>query len=393
MDMEPTQDEFTKPPRRKHVRNMIIMILFLGVLFGGLFAYGVIGKYFMNQYFAHFTPPPVTISATQATSQVWKPFLPSVGQTEAAQGVDVSSEASGLIVAIYFKAGQTIEKGTPILQLDDRVEQEERKSLQAKAKLAKITFDRTKSLFDKRATSKSALDETQAKLDEANAMVEKIKVQVDHKKIKAPFTGKIGISELNVGQYITPGSKLVSLQALKPLYLRFSLPEQYLPSLYVGQRITLKVATYPNRVFHAAIEAVNATVDPRTHNILVRATVPNEDLALYPGLFAEVKVILPEQKNVVTVPLTAISYSLYGDSIFVITEKGKDKKGKPILQAKRVYVKVGEKRGNQVAIIKGIKAGDLVVTSGQLKLQDNARVVVNNKVDITTAETFKNLEP
>jgi len=366
-----------KPIQLKKYMLVMVLILLLG--FGGLFAGRFILIFFAMNHFG--APPPPTISAAYAKEETWQPFLSAVGHLKASDGVKVSSELPGKIEKIYFKAGQTVEKDSPLVKLDDRTAQEELKSLEAQLKLAQITYKRISKLYTKRAISKSSLDEAQAKLQEAEAMAGKTKVLIDLKLIKAPFTGKIGISDINVGEYISAGTALVNLQALNILHADFSLPEQNLNKLQVGQTVMLTTDVYPKEQFKGKISAMDSTVDPKTHNIRVRALVPNSNTRLYPGLFVNVRVILPAEIKVITVPQTSISYSLYGDAIFVIEAKGKDKKGNPILNVSRHYVKVGERRGNRIAIISGIKAGDHVVTSGQLKLQNNMRITINNRVN------------
>jgi len=363
-------------------KRMIIMIIALFIVFGGIFGWDALRSYFMHQFFANFQLPPVTISSTKAKAQTWQPFLSTIGTLEAVNGVDISPEVSGTIEAIYFTSGEIIQKGDPIIKIDDRIELADLENNQAELKLAKLDYQRTKNLYEKKAVSKAKLDQSQAQLTQAQAAVDKSNALVQEKNITAPFTGKLGIRQVNLGQYLSPGATIVTLQALTPIFINFSLPEQDLRSLHVEQTIEIKVDTYPDKIFHGKITAINAKVDIHTHNILVQATLPNKNQLLYPGQFVNVKVLLPIKKNVITVPQTAVAYNLFGNSVFVIHQYGKDKNGKPILKVTRVYVTTGMQKSGQVAILTGIKAGDEVVTSGQLKLENNTRVVINNSVKL-----------
>lgn len=310
----------------------------------------------------------------------WQDYLPTIGLLKAVNSVDVSSESSGLVTQLFFESGQKVAVGTPLLQLDDKVEQEELKNFEADLELAKVTNTRLRTLIKSNAASQSELDQAQAKLKQAQAQVQKTKALIDQKLIRAPFTGQLGIREVNLGQYVSAGNKLVSLESMNPLYLNFSLPEQHLNKLHLGQTVELSVDVYSNATFSGKITAIDSKSNQNTHNILIQATIPNDQSRLYPGLFAKVKVMLPVQEKVVMVPQTAVTYSLYGDSVFVIVNKAKNKKEKPLLEVIQKYVTTGARFGNQVIIQKGINAGETVVTSGQLKLQNGSRVEINNAI-------------
>lgn len=364
-------------------KRMIIMSLILLVVFGAIFGWNGLRAYFIKQFFANFEPPPVTISTTKASADTWQPYIAAVGSLMAVNGVDVSSEVAGMVEKIYFQSGQLVKKDEPLLQLDDRIDKENLKNDEAHLKLMTVNYNRQVGLFAKNATAQSTVDQASAEMEQAAAAVAKDKILIDEKLIKAPFDGRIGIRKVNLGQYVSPGNALVTLQSLNPLFVEFSLPEQELVSLAVGQEVVVRVDTYPGQEFKGKVTAINSKVNEKTRNILVQATLPNDDNRLYPGMFANIKVLLPQKADVITVPQTAISYSLYGDSVFVVKEQGKDKDKKPILRAMRVYVVTGDRRGGQVAIKRGLQAGDVVIISGQLKLQDNSRVIVDNTVNIS----------
>lgn len=363
--------------------RVIWIISFFIFIFAATFIFYGVKMFFIHEYFKNFKEPPVYVATTTAELKTWHPFLSAVGSLKASNGVDVNSEVSGQIVAIDFQSGEYVQQGDLLVQLNDAMDQQALLRDQAKLNLDRVDYERNELLLKQNAVSRSAVDAAKAAYLQSQAAVESDNVMITQKKIRAPFAGKIGIRQVNVGQYITSGTSIVSLQALHPLFVDFSLPEQNLPLLHNNQTITLKVDAYPNREFMGKITAINSKIDVDTRSIAVRATVPNENETLYPGLFADVKVILPQTENVITVPQSAVTYSLYGDSIYVIETRGKDKKGKPIFIAAQKYVKVGERRDNVVAILSGIKAGDWVVTSGQIKLvQPDSPVLINNAVSL-----------
>ncbi len=357
------------------------MLIITAIVFGVIFGIYGIKKLLFAWGFSHYVPPPVTISSTTATATTWQSYLTSVGTLTAVNGVDISTEASGTVSEIRFQSGQFVNKGDVLLLLDTSVEQAQLKDNLAKLKLAQLNYDRDQILNKKNVLSQSMLDKDIAQLQEAQSGVEGTQAQIKRKTITAPFSGKIGIRLVDLGQYVQAGTTIVTLQALDPLYVRFNLPEQYLTDLYIQQPVDVTINLSGIKPIRGAIDAINSKVDQNTRNILVQGTVPNKDSQLLPGMFALVKIWLHTQNNVVVLPETAISYSLHGDSVFIIKEEGKSH-GKPILNAYRQYVKVGERRSNQVAIIEGVKAGDKVVTSGQLKLQNGTHVVIDNSVEL-----------
>ncbi|MDP1573936.1 MAG: efflux RND transporter periplasmic adaptor subunit [Coxiellaceae bacterium] len=324
----------------------------------------------------NYKEPDVTVSAEKATSQTWHPFLTAAGSLKASNGVDVNAQVSGQITAIEFKSGQHVKQGDLLVQLDDSVDQQTLLRDQAALLFNKVDYERKQSLLKQRAVAQSAVDAAKAAYLQADAAVQSDQVLIAQKKIKAPFTGKIGIRQVNVGQYITSSTAIVTLQALDPLLVDFSLPEQDFPKISKDQDITIRVDAYPTQTFAGKIVAVNSAVDVNTRSIAVRATIPNPKEVLFPGLFANVAVILPVVNNVITVPQTAVTYSMYGDSVYVVENKGKEK------IAVQKYVLVGDRRDNVAEITKGIVAGDEVITSGQLKLHPNATVVINNAVNL-----------
>jgi membrane fusion protein (multidrug efflux system) len=360
------------------------MLVICGIIFGIIVGIYIVKKTLFIYFISHYEPPPVTISASIATTKTWESYLTSVGTLKAVNGTDISAETSGIVTEIHFNSGQSVQKGDLLVRLDMAVEQADLKSNQARLALTQINYNRNKTLLKKNVTSQAEFDTTAAQLLEAQANEEGTQAKINQKTITAPFAGKIGIRQINLGEYISAGTTIVTLQTLDPLYVDFNLPEQYLSNLYLQQpiEITVNIDSTKTKLVKGVITAINSKVDQLTRNLLVQATIPNQDLQLLPGMFANVRVWLPIKNNVITLPQTAISYSLHGDSVFIIEEKGKDKKGNPILHVTRQYVKVGERRGDEIAIIDGVKKGDSVVTAGQLKLQNGTHIVIDNSVEL-----------
>lgn len=360
------------------------MLKITGIVFGLIFSWYLCKKILLAYFMSHYVPPAVTISASIAQVRNWQSYWSSVGTLTAVNGVDISSEIPGMVKEIRFESGQFVKKGDTLVILDSSVEQAQLKDNLARAKLAQLNYDRNKELVVKHAVSQSQLDTLSAQLDEALAGVEQIKARIQQKTITAPFDGKIGIRLIDLGQFVSAGTNMVTLQSLDPLYVRFNLPEQYLNQLYLQQPVEININTNgtPTKPIKGVITAINSKVDQGTRNILIQATIPNSNLQLYPGMFALVKVLLREHKNIVTLPQTAIAYSLHGDSVFIIKKEGKDKKDKPILKAYRQYIKVGERRADEIAVLDGVKAGDQVISSGQLKLQNGTHVEIDNSVEL-----------
>src|SRR3989338_2755032 len=355
------------------MQNRVKWIIgFFIFIFAATFIFYGVTTAVIHWYLTHYEEPPIYVSTEKAELTTWSPYLSAVGSLKASNGVEVNSEVSGQILSIDFQSGQHVKQGDLLVQLNDQVDQKTLEKDQAKLRFDKIDYERKQILLKDNAVARTAVDAAKAAYLQSEAAVASDNVMIAQKKIRAPFSGKIGIRQVNVGQYITTGTSIVTLQALNPLYVDFSLPEQDLPNLKNGQDVNLKVDAYPMHSFQGKIIAINPLIDVNTRSIAIRAIIPNQNEMLYPGLFAEVKVILPELQNVITVPQSAISYSLYGDSIYVVENKGKDKKGKPNLIAVQKYVKVGERRDNVIAILNGIQAGEEIVTSGQLKLHPNA---------------------
>jgi membrane fusion protein, multidrug efflux system len=364
-------------------KRIIIVIIALAILFGLVFGFHAFRNVMIGKYIKNMLQAPVTISTTTAKLQNWNPTLHAVGNLTAVNGVDVNSQVPGQVVKVLFTSGQNVQKGDQLIQLDDSLDQQTLKTQQAQLKFAEEDYNRRKTLAQSKVIPQSDLDQSYKNFSQAQAAVASAELSVAFKKIKAPFSGRLGISQVNVGQFITSGQPLVTLQQMDPLFVDFSLPEQQIKQVSVSQPVEITVDAYPNRVFSGKITALNSKSDPQTHTIGVRATIPNPKTELYPGVFAGVNVLLPVQQAVVTVPQTAIAYSLHGNSVYVVIDKGKkDEKGKPLYEVEQRFVTVGTTKGDQIVILSGIKAGEQVVNSGQLKLQPGAPVNVDNSIQM-----------
>jgi membrane fusion protein (multidrug efflux system) len=364
-------------------KRMVIMLVAVGLLFGGIFAYKAFVSYEMKKSMSAYEAPPVTVSATEVKSLVWQPQLSAVGSLRAVRGVDVTSEIAGLVQKIYFKNGDEVEEGKPLLQLNADSDIALLHSLEASAELADTVYERDKKQYQAQAVSKATLDADAADLKVKRAQVAQQAAIVVKKSISAPFAGKLGISTVNPGQYINPGDKIVTLQSLNLIYLDFYLPQQNMQQLSMGQRVAAKTDSYPGRTFTGKITAVNPQVDPNTRNIQLEATIENPRHELLPGMYAAVEVQAGATKRYLTLPQTSVTYNPYGDTVFVVEKSGKGPDGKPVLTARQVFVTVGPARGDQIAILKGVKEGETVVTSGQLKLKNGSRVIINNQIQPT----------
>ena len=363
------------------LKRWLLTGVVLTLLFGSLGGYKLLEKHMTAQFFASFSPPPVTISAETVRQETWQPRLATIGSLTAIQGVELKNEVKGIVREVTFQSGETISAGQPLLQLDDQTEQANLKSYRARLKLAQLTYDRDRALIEKRAISQTQFDQSAATLDEARAAVAQTEAQLRKKRITAPFSGTIGIRRAEPGDYLSEGDKIATLQDLSRLYIDFSLPEQAVPDLFKGQGIRFKVPAHGDQWFTGTIDAINAKVDSDTRYIDVRGIVDNSDTQLLPGMFADIDIILAEQVPVITVPETAITYTLYGDSVYAIHRQDNEDETET-LTVKRTFVRTGERQQGRVAITEGLDGTEQVVTSGQLKLDNGTRVVINNNVQL-----------
>jgi membrane fusion protein, multidrug efflux system len=360
-------------------KRMLIMLAAVVVIFGGVFGYKIFTARMMAKYM-HFQAPPAVVTAMTATYQVWQPRLKAVGSLRAVKGVDVSSEIPGMVRTVRFKAGDEAAEGQVLVELNADSDTARLQALQAAAELARTVYERDKKQFAVQAVSQATLDTDAADLKSRQAQADEQRAVVEKKTIKAPFAGRLGISTVNPGQYVNPGEKLVTLQALDALFCDFSLPQQELSRLAPGQKVAVASDGSPGRTFDGAITAVDPKVDPDTRNVRIEARIVNKGHTLLPGMYATVEVKAGKTERYLTLPQTAVTYNPYGDTVFIIEQGAAGPQGKPALTVKEAFVTVGPTRGDQVAILTGVKEGDRVVTSGQLKLKNGSGVIIDNTV-------------
>ncbi|MCK1421685.1 efflux RND transporter periplasmic adaptor subunit [Bradyrhizobium sp. 180] len=372
---EPIDNKAPKRPVRP-VLWFIIVGTLLSVLVGGLVWFNYFRGQMIKQFFANNKPPPTAVSAAEAKSEVVPNLLTAVGGLAAVHQVDVSADVNGRVTEIKFEPGTRVEAGTPLAQLFDAAEQGDLASFKAQATVAQLSLDRAKQLASRQFGPQATVDQAQAAYDQAQAGIAKTEALISQKLVRAPFSGDLGIRKVEVGQYLTAGTAIVSLTDLSQLWANFTVTEKDSGNLKVGQSVRLKVDAYPGRTFDAKITTIEPQISADTRNIRVQATVSNPEKILKPGMFVTTTVVLPDKPAVITVPETAVDYTLYGDSVFVITEK-KEEDGKTSLSAVRTFVQTGSRVEGRVEILKGVKPGDKVVAVGQLKLQSGAAVSIS----------------
>ena len=369
----------TDKPRARPIRMVrwfIIVGLLLALLVGGLVWFNYFRGQMIAQFFANNKPPPSSVSIAEAKSEVIPNLLTAVGGLAAVHQVDVTSDVSGRITDIMFAPGATVKAGNPLVQLFDAPDQADLANFKAQATVAQLSLDRAKQLASRQFGPQATVDSAQAAYDQANAGIAKSEAIISQKLVRAPFDGELGVRHVEVGQFLTAGTQIVTLTDLSTLYANFTVTEKDSAALKVGQTVRILVDAYPGRTFEGKITAIEPQIATDTRNIRVQATLDNPDHILKPGMFATTTVVLPDKPAVVTVPETAVDYTLYGDSVFLLTEKKADD-GKTSLTAVRTFVRTGDRIGGRAEILNGLKPGDRVVAVGQLKLQSGAAVAIS----------------
>ncbi|MEY3479740.1 MAG: hypothetical protein RIQ71_515 [Verrucomicrobiota bacterium] len=323
--------------------------------------------------------PVETVSTTEVIAEKWERSVESVGSLRAVQGADLSTESSGVVTKIHFENGQEVKQGDLLLELDHETESANLRSAEAEADLARTVYERTKRLRVNSTVPQSELDAAESQLRKMAALVEQLKSTISKKQLNAPFSGRLGIRDVNLGQFVDNGDKIVSLQVLDPIYIDFLLPQQLIAGLSVGQPLQLLTDAYPGRAFDGKLTAINSEIDPVTRNIRLQGTLQNADGALRPGMFARVILTLGEAEEVIRIPSSALITAPYGDSVFVL-EKETAEDGSAKTLAKQRFIRAGRTLGDFVSIAQGLKPGETVVSGGGFKLRNDTPVEVNNDI-------------
>jgi membrane fusion protein (multidrug efflux system) len=378
------------------IKRFVIAAILVALFLGGVGYFNLVFKPKMiGEFMAKMKPPAATVTAERAGTKEWIDRVQSIGTLIAIRGVDVSPEVAGIVKNYYFESGNDVEKGTKLVELDTSVEEADLVKNRAVLLEANADLKRQASLVKKEFVSQAVVDTTTSKRDTAAASVQRMEAVIAQKNITAPFAGRLGLRRVEKGQYVKAGDPLVWLQALDPIWIDFPVPEGDLGKLKIGAPIELGVNAYPDQVFKGVIEAFDARVAQDTRTLMVRGRLPNADHRLLPGMFANVAVLEGKPKELVTVPRTAVTYGLYGDSVWVVKEGppapektasvGEVEVPAPQLTVERRFVRVGPSQGDEVAILEGVKAGEQVVTSGQLKLHPDATIKIDNSRPLTPA--------
>lgn len=358
---------------------LLLIVLFLaGTKFVQIFTMIQAGK--------HMTPPPVAVTTTKVQTVEWQPLRPAVGTLIALRGTTLSAELTGTVREIGFENGSLVKKGQVMVRLDTSAESAQLQSAQADEALAKQTLDRAESLRRQEVNTQAELESAQARDKQAKATVVNLQAIINKKVIRAPFDGRAGIRAVELGQVVSPGTPIVSLQTVSPIYAEFQLPQQALADVKLGQKAVLKVDVFPDATWEGTITTINPEVDPATRNVRIRATVENPDGRLNPGMFASVEVEAGKPGQALVVPATSVIYAPFGDSVYLVAEQKADPApapakapgDKPTLIAQQQFVRLGERRGDFVQILNGLKGGETVVSNGAFKLRNGQTIMINN---------------
>jgi len=364
-------------------KPLLFVILGLVIVFGGVFGFYVFKQYMINKYLANYAPPASVISTAVVKSGDWTPYIFAVGNLTAVNGVDISPEVLGQVKSIMFTSGQSVKAGQPLIQLDDTSERAQQKSIEAQLQLAEITQERTLRLLGQKASTQAALDDANASVNQLKGNLENINSSISKKLIRAPFNGKIGINQINVGQFIAAGQVCASLQTTDALYVKFSLAQKDLAKVALKQKVILTADAYPGEEFYGYVSAIDSKLDDNTHTIQIQAAMDNSNKKLYPGMFADVKLELPVEHDTLVLPQTSVVYTLYGESVFVVKLNGKkDDAKRDMGTVTRVSVSTGDKQNNLAVIKEGLKAGDIVVSAGQSKIDNGSTVAIDNSIKL-----------
>jgi len=363
-------------------KRLVIVVVIVGVVFFLIFGFGAFCNVMIGKFLATLPFQPQTVATIKAPSTAWQPSMNAVGSLVAINGADISAEVAGIVDTIKFQSGDNVPAGALLVTLRPNNDNAVLAQLQATADLDRVNYQRDVKQLKADAVSQATVDSDQAALQSAVAQVEAQQALMAEKQIKAPFAGTLGIRQVDVGQYLAAGTEIVTLQQLNPLFVDFYVPQQALAQISVGQKISVEIDAFPGQEFPGTISAINSEIDAATRTVQVRATLSNDKLILRPGMFATVNIPVGQAQQLITLPQAAITYNPYGDTVYTVAP-GTGADGKQELIAKQQFVQIGDTRGDQVAVLKGLAAGDEVVTAGQLKLRNGVSVIVNNDVQVS----------
>lgn len=369
------------------IKRLFFALLFLGVVVGGVVGFNLFRDQMIETVFAEMQPPPVTVSVIEAEAASWRPGIDAIGTARAAQGVDLAIEAGGVVREILFDANERVDAGQLLLQIDDRIEDADLAAAQSALDLSQTQLQRAEQLRERGVTASTNVDIAAADAINARSQVVKLTAVMEQKALEAPFAGVIGIPQTEVGEYVTPGTVYATLQDLDTMRVEFSIPEQQIRLVAIGQNVTVS-SEIGGTTLAGSVSAIEPRIDPNTRLVTIRADVSNPDGEINPGQFLRVRVELPEEEGVVALPQTVLTSNLYGDSVYVVRADGGDEDAAAedaLLRVEQVFVTAGRRSGNLVEILDGIAPGDRVVTAGQNRLAGGAVVVIDNSVSPISA--------
>ncbi len=360
-------------------KRIIYTLLGLIIIIGVIAGIKVLQIRHMIAVGQKMVPPPETITSSQAQLQSWESVISSTASIDAVQGVTVAAEQPGKVVKISFTPGETVQKGTILAQLDTSAEEAQLRAVASSRNLARVNLRRLSELADKGLISRSEFDNAEADFQQAEAQTENIQAVIDKKIIRAPFTGRLGIRQINLGQILKEGQEIVTLQTLDPVFVNFMLPQQELGRIANGMPVRVTTDGAQDNELTGTITTIDPQVDAITRNIRVQATVANKNERLRPGMFVNASVILPEREKIISIPGTAVLYAPYSDSVFVVENKKDEKSGSDIQTLRQQFVRLGEKRGDFTTVLSGLREGEIVASTGVFKLRNGQAVVINNE--------------
>lgn len=364
------------------LKRMILMLIATSILFGLIFGYKAVGNYFMNDFFDNMPTPPATITASDVQRDDWFDSIPAIGNFRPVNGTTIPAQIDGEVIAIRFENGDVVEQGQALFVLDSRIEQAERERLAAALSIAETEAARLEPLFARQEVSESELRRQQSQVAQARAALAMQDAMLERKTIRAPFTGVVGLRQVNLGQYVTPGTELVSIQSFDPIYLNFTLPERFISEVERGQSISAEVDAFSGQEFKGEIRAIEPSVRESTRTIQVQAQFENPEHQLRAGMFARVRIDSEESREVLMIPRTAIQFNPFGNIVFILVEEDDE------LVVQQRLVRTGQSRGDMVEILEGLELGDRVASSGLLKLRNGSVVKISDDPDLQpTAST------